>query len=80
MPLPQITPLSIPEVLLLKPHVFRDERGYFLRATTNKLGRRWASPTLLFKTTPASPKKERFVDCMLKFDVLKPSWCVFWTV
>ena len=36
MPLPQITPLSIPEVLLLKPHVFRDERGYFFESYNQK--------------------------------------------
>ena len=32
MPTPQVTTLSIPEVLLLSPHVFRDERGYFFES------------------------------------------------
>lgn len=32
MPLPQVTALSVPEVLLLTPHVFRDERGYFFES------------------------------------------------
>ena len=32
MPTPQVTPLSIPDVLLLTPQVFRDERGYFFES------------------------------------------------
>ena len=36
MPLPQVTALSIPEVLLLTPHVFRDDRGYFFESHNQK--------------------------------------------
>ena len=28
----KVTPLSIPEVLLIEPHIFEDSRGFFLKA------------------------------------------------
>src|SRR5690606_30974354 len=31
-----ITPLSIPEVLLIEPNVFRDERGYFFESNQHQ--------------------------------------------
>ena len=32
----EVTPLAIPEVLLFKPRVFEDERGYFLESFNAK--------------------------------------------
>jgi dTDP-4-dehydrorhamnose 3,5-epimerase len=72
-----ITPLAIPDVLLIEPRVFGDERGFFYESFNQRAFTQGTGVTLPFVQDNHS-KSARGVcaACTTRCKTRKASWCV----
>ncbi len=62
---------DIPDVLILEPQVYGDERGFFMESFNQKNSMKRSGERLsLFKTTILSLLKTSSEDCIIKFHLI----------
>lgn len=82
----EVTLTDLPEVLVLEPKVFGDDRGFFFESYNQ---REFQQATGLdvtsFRTTTANPPTVFCAVCITKFSIRKESWfglhkarCLMW--
>ena len=70
----KITSLSIPDVKLIEPDVFGDDRGFFMKLGRRHLFLMLESIFSLFRTTFRALIKECFVVFIIKYRILRANW------
>ena len=70
----QITPTDIPDVLIITPKVFEDERGFFMNPSTPAIMLMLALSCPLSRIITPGPGRESYADCIINCSTLRASW------